>query len=222
MEIIRLSRRVSSCLKPVLTTLFCIWFALTSTLTSIVHAQSAGSDFEAPIIEHEEISSGVLGDVESFVATVVDNEELDSVSLFYRYAGDADFIEISMQPLAESSYYTATVDTSLRDGSDTAIEYYIRAEDASGNLVLKGFAFEPLVRSLIDDSPATSPTVVTEQPAPPTEPAPRKKVNWLYVGLGILLVGGIAAGAGGGGGGSDPVDPTCSPNCSVTLTLATP
>ncbi|MFK7993364.1 MAG: hypothetical protein AB8B87_04445 [Granulosicoccus sp.] len=213
--------------KKAFTSFFCAWFALTSSLGTIAHAQSSESDFEAPIIEHEEIKSGNLGDVEVFAATVVDNEDLKSVSLFYRYSGENEFTEIVMQPLVQSAYYSAKVDTTPRVGEDdTAIEYYIRAEDASGNVVLKGLSFDPLVRTLRNPEPATPATDASIAQTPSIEePSPRKKINWLYVGVGILLVGGIAAAAGGGGddggGNGENPDPDCNP-CTVTLTLATP
>lgn len=208
--------------KQTATVLFSLWFACINTVVTVANAQVANSDFEAPIIEHEEINTGVLGDIESFVATVVDNEELKSVSLFYRYTGQSDFTEISMKPLAASSYYTATVDTSKSDGDETAIEYYIRAEDTSGNLVLKGFAFEPLVRSLASPSPFSASTETTT--TQPTNSAPKKKINWLYVALGVLVLGGIAGAAGGGSDDDDdgPVAGECNPNCQVTLTISPP
>ena len=213
--------------RRVFTTVFSIWFACVSMFGGIANAQSDGSDFEAPIIEHEPLGSGVSGNIEPFEATVVDNEELRSVSLFYRFAGQTAFEEIEMKPLASSSSYIASIDTSLAEETATAIEYYIRAEDAAGNLVLKGFAFEPLVRRL---NPAGQAAVVTAEPVQTqtgrtvTE-EPRRRVNWLYVALGALIVGGIAAGAGGGSdddGGNPGPGGNCQPDCQVTLTIATP
>ncbi|MFK7858403.1 MAG: hypothetical protein AB8B64_06275 [Granulosicoccus sp.] len=206
------------------TCLFCAWFTLASTFGTVASAQSTEFDFEAPIIEHEEITTGILGDVAEFVATVVDNAEVESVSLFYRYAGEDDFIEVIMQPLLQSSSYTTTINTAARSGEDTAIEYYIRAEDTSKNMVLKGLSFNPLVRTLINPNLAN---ITADQAPTPEQSAPVKKINWLYVGLGALLVGGIAAAAGGGGSDgnnviSDPgAQPGCDP-CTITLTLSPP
>lgn len=213
---------MSVTIKKAFTSIFCVWFACVSTLGTIASAQTSPSDFEAPIIEHEENVSGDLGDVEVFAATVVDNEQLDSVSLLYRYSGDTDYIEIIMQPLVQSSYYSAKIDTSARTGQDTAIEYYIRAEDKAGNVVLKGLSFDPLVRTLVNPTVNVPNVTTSVESTSPVEVSPRRNINWLYVGLGVLLVGGLAAAAGGGGGDDDGGDPPCDLNCNVTLTLARP
>lgn len=221
-EVVGLSPRFRRCLCAWLA----IWFAIVSVLGNPVLAQTGGSDFEAPVIEHEEVPTGTWGDTESFVATVVDNDVLKRVSLFYRYAGETEFREVEMTPLASSSYFTASVDTQLSTEPQSAIEYYIRAEDLSGNLVVKGFTFEPLVRTLVNPNPVAS-EAVSAQNSGSIEPEPRKGINWLYVGLGVLLLGGIAAGAGGGGGSDDDGGPGespagCGSDCQVTLTIGTP
>lgn len=210
-------------LRRALTLLFCAWFACSTTYSNIALAQNTGSDFEAPIIEHEDVGNGLLGDIETFVASVVDNEAVENVSLFYRLKGDTKFTELPMSPLnASSYYYSAKIDTANLADEKTAIEYYIRAEDSAGNLVLKGFAFEPLVRTLLPAvPPGSSIDANVTQDSTPTV-APKSKINWVYVALGALVLGGIAAGASGGG--SDDVAPAgdCSPNCLVTLTISPP
>lgn len=203
-------------------------FAITVVFSNGAFAQSGERDFEAPIIEHEQIDGGTSGDVETFVATVVDNEELQSVSLFYRYSGESEYVELVMQPVASSSYYSAKVDTSEASEAAEAIEYYIRAEDVSGNLVLKGFVFEPLVRSLIMPTvmapeDQVSANAVEPAPAPAPVAKPARKINWLYVALGALVIGGVAAGASGGSDGDGGAPPSnCDPSCSVNLTINTP
>ncbi|MFK8080974.1 MAG: hypothetical protein AB8B97_11870 [Granulosicoccus sp.] len=221
---------MNASIKKLFSCLLCIWFSISSTLGSVANAQALDTDFEAPIIEHEEVVSGTLGDVEVFIATVVDNGEVDSVSLFYRYAGDEEFIEIAMQELVQSSSYSAKIDTASRTADDEAIEYYIRAEDGAGNVVLKGLSFDPLVRTLINPDASSATATIAGESTPAAESvAPKKKINWLYVGLGALLVGGIAASAGGGGGsdgdgagGIDTPQPGCDPSCTITLTLNPP
>lgn len=207
------------------TGMFTLWFALATVMGNFVYAQSANADFKAPIIEHETLGNGVWGNSEPFEATVVDDQELKSVSLFYRYAGELAFTELVMQPLVSSSSYTASVDTSLSEEPVSAIEYYIRAEDMAGNLVLKGFAFEPLVRELASPDLASTDTqnIAAPESINSGELQTKKGINWLYVALGALVLGGIAAGAGGGGsdsGGDPNVD--CGTNCQVTLSIDTP
>lgn len=213
--------------KKVLISFLSVCFTVTVVLGNGAYAQSEERDFEAPIIEHEEIVGGVPGDIESFVATVVDNEELKSVRLFYRYAGESEFAVLDMRPVASSAYYSATVDTSDANPDTSSIEYYIRAEDVSGNLVLKGFVFEPLIRSFtmpIAVAPATA-ELTTSPVSSTTDVTPGKKINWLYVALGVLVVGGIAAGASGGsddGGGGSTGTGVCEPSCLVNLTIGAP
>jgi len=211
----------------VFTVWFAGWFAILSATSHPVIAQSATADFESPVIDHQLIESSTWGDAQVFEASVVDNNRVARVRLFYRFAGELEYTEVEMQQLASSSSYTATVETGDIDPPKKAIEYFIRAEDDSENLVLQGFAFEPLVRTLVvdtslDDAP-TTPTFSLETTETATPEPEKKGVNWLYVALGVLVVGGIAAGAGGGD--DDDVvlsDGECEPSCTVTLNIPTP
>ena len=214
------SRARARCrLRQASTLALCVWFALANTVFPVVRAQSGGDDFQAPVIEHEPEPGGLVGEIESFVANVVDNDRLDSVTLFHRYAGEAEFEEESMRSTSTSSFYSARIDTT---GTESlVIEYYIRAEDASGNIALSGFAFEPLQRTLLPVQGAES------AGAPDVTIEPARKVNWLYVGLGVLVLGGVAASLSGGGGddnGGSASQPGagCNPDCEVTLTVLVP
>lgn len=196
------------------------WFAIVSVtaavLPSAALAQQLGfPDFESPIIEHEERRGGPVGGVEVFGATVVDNDELARVSLRYRFTGETEYAELVMREIASSSFYTGRVDTTNVPASNVAIEYYIQAEDISGNLVLKGFAFQPLTRAFqIPQTVATPAVVKSVVPAP----AASQGINWLYFGLGVLVIGGIAAASRGGQSNSDD----CVGGCDVVLTFPTP
>ncbi|NND89483.1 MAG: hypothetical protein HKN42_01365 [Granulosicoccus sp.] len=207
--------------KRLFTTLFTAWFASSSVFGNLALAQSGTTDFQAPIIEHEPLETGVLGNIEPFEATVVDNVDLQSVTLFYRYNGETAFTELEMKPLASSSSFIASVDTSLANPGSTALEYYIRAEDFSGNVVLKGFSFQPLIRTLASADAATSLPAEPVAETAATDSPSRKGINWLYVALGVLVIGGIAAGAGGSDGDAPPPQ-GCQPDCQVTLTIGVP
>jgi len=167
---------------------------LTSIGPRSLLAQDSETDFEAPIIEHEEVTSGKLGEVQTFSASVVDNQELVSVLLFHRFDDTEDFQQIQMEPLAESSFFAARVLTA--DVDATRIEYYFKAEDAAGNISLKGFTFDPLVRTLDAPPGQTNDQTAEVEQVPATtettEPT-RGKSKWLYYVLGALAVGGIAA-----------------------------
>ncbi len=217
-----------------------IWFAVWCVIAAIVPAQAFAQssaqhllkvqnngfdettlpDFESPIIEHIEREGGPLGSLEIFGATVVDNDDIESVTLYYRFSGEKEFAQRSMREIATSSFYSVNVPTSNVPLGTDSIEYYLQAEDLSGNLVLKGFAFQPLVRffepvkTIVDTTPVIEPIA---------EPVESKGVNWLYVGLGVLAVGAIAAAAsGGGGGGSSGSSDDCVGGCDVTVTFPRP
>lgn len=192
-------------------TLLAACIVLNQVLAGIANAQFDGLDFESPIIDHEQSAGGLPGEVEIFDASVVDNDELASVRLFYRFEGETEFVRVSMRQVATSSNYTARVDTSSMPDGASGIEYYIRAEDAAGNLVLKGFAFQPLFRKFGIET-------INTAVEPEKQPG---KVNWVYVALGVLVVGGIAAAAQGGGSGPGP-QPECDLACTVDVTVNPP
>ena len=208
-----------------------MWFLMTSVFatalpTALWAQDSDATDFEAPIIEHSILQAGIIGGVEVFGATVVDNEEIEKVSLFYRFSGETEFAELNMREIASSSFYSVKVDTANVPADTSAIEYYIQAEDTSGNIVLKGFAFQPLIRSFEIAEPALIATPRPEPDPAPVAVAQSRKINWLYVALSVLVVGGVAASLGGdsGGSGSDPMNPQddCVGGCTVTVTFEDP
>lgn len=209
---------------------FALWLALWFTITSISSAitptfafaqQTPSVDFESPIIEHVAQDGGPVGGVEVFGATVVDNDAIDRVVVFYRFSGETEFAEVTMREVAQSSFYSAKVDTANVPLDTEAIEYYIQAEDASGNIVLKGFAFQPLTRAFEAVSPVVPEVEVVSAEPEFTDPPVSSSVNWWYVGLGVLVLGGIAASAGGGGSSSSTGD-DCDGGCTVTLTFDRP
>lgn len=217
-----------------------VWFAVWCVFAAIVPAQAYAEsssqhlirvqnsgfdettlpDFESPIIEHIEREGGPLGSLEVFGATVVDNDEIESVTLYYRFSGENEFAQLPMREIATSSFFSVSVPTSNVPSGTDSIEYYLQAEDSSGNLVLKGFAFQPLVRFFEPAKTIVDTTPVIEEVVEPHE---SKGVNWLYIGLGVLAVGAIAAAAGGGGGGSGGgSSEECVGGCDVTVTFPRP
>lgn len=205
-----------------------LWLLITSvfaaTLPSAVWAQpSSFADFESPIIEHSTLEGGIIGGVEVFGATVVDNEEIEKVSLFYRFSGEIEFAELTMREIASSSFYSVKVDTANVPVNTSAIEYYLQAQDTSGNIVLKGFAFQPLIRTfkIAESAKVLAPV---SKPAKAPVIVESKKINWLYVALGVLVVGGVAAALDSDSGGSSSTNPEddCEGGCNVILTFGTP
>jgi len=116
---------------------------LVSNIPSVMaQALDSSVDFEAPVIDHEPPGNGVHGEIQVFTATVADNVALSSVSLFYRFENDENYQLAEMEQLAQAAFYTASIPT--KEIQANQIEYYFKAEDAAGNIVLKGQPFEPL------------------------------------------------------------------------------
>jgi len=179
---------------------------------SVAQAQTLSDDidFDPPVIDHESLVTGVSGELQVFSAVIVDDRGLERVTLYYRAETGQDYQQVPMQQLSATDNYTASVD-SVDD--QKKIEYYIEALDTGGNRVLKGFPFFPLVRAL--EAPVTPP--VAEPVATPTPAA--KSNSTLYLVLGVIAAGVIAAlasdsGGGGGAGGGGEV-----PGNTVPLTI---
>ena len=184
----------------------------------IARAQSVNVDFEVPEISTEQTSGGVQGQRQVVEAIATDNRAIKEVQLFYRFRGDSEYTEVLMQQRGTSSVYFSEIPTVGINA--TELQYYLRAEDTSGNSVLRGFSFAPLVWSLVSDpsdSPETVPETETEtQPVTPSG----KTSTVLYYVLGVLAVGAVAAIAARGGGSSTSTpENECGVNgCLITIT----
>lgn len=204
---------------------FACWFALSQVILgmSSANAQSGLIDVEPPLIEHDVISAVEADIRQSFFATVVDDNELDSVSLYYRFDKDPAYSSVLMKRVSYSSTYIVHVPTD--PASDRNIEYYIQARDKAGNRTVRGFAFNPLLREINYGaaSPITTPAPIS---ADSTEPSTGKKRTVLYVVLGVLAAGlvvGLANKSDSGGNGviqsNDPCD---NGLCTVTINIGQP
>ena len=209
-----------------------------------VAAQSGTDvDLEPPLIEHEVLAESAAASRQSFVAQVVDDRELASVKLFWRYAGETRFGPVPMTQVSSSSTWIAQVPTAPDELR--AIEYWIEARDAGGNRTVRGFAFSPLVRTVV---PRTGGTVAggpgtaagpgrpreSRRGVPvsgtgngsPAESPDRRTGLWVVLGaLGLALVVGLASssgGGGGGGGGPDPDGGCGADGCTLTITFDPP
>jgi hypothetical protein len=191
-----------------------IWGANSSSLQ---YAQFQGSssttvDVDPPLIEHEVVSQ-VESDIrQTFVATVVDDGELNSVIFFYRFAGETNFTRYVMAPLSASSTFIAQIPTDPK--IVTAIEYYIQARDLSGNRTVRGYTFNPLIREIVLPQ---KPTVISPQVVVGAEVGEKTQTTGLtkalYVVGGVLLLGLIAGAASSSGGG--PVQPGIGEPCGA-------
>ena len=176
-------------------------------------------DVEPPLIEHDVIDEAEADIRQTFVATVVDDEDLDSVLFFYRYAGETSFSRYAMMQVSYSSTYIAQIPTD--PDSYTPIEYYIQARDTSGNRTVRGYAFSPLVRNIVSASAVADQkeTIVGTADGAP-EPVTRQLPKAVYIVGGVLLLGLIASAASSSSGGTGT---ECGTNgCRLSLTVNPP
>ena len=193
--------------------------------SSTTYPRISTVDVDPPLIEHDVTAQAEAGIRQTFVATVVDDGELDNVTFYYRFAGETNFSRFLMTPLSSSSTYIAQVPTDPKLYS--AIEYYIQARDVSGNRTVRGYTFSPLVREILKPQSPVSPAVKTAEQSPTAvEESSSGIPKFVYILGGVLLLGLIAGGASGGGssGGGDIVDgETCGADgCRLTITVNRP
>ncbi len=199
---------------------FACWFAVAQVMLgmSAAYAQGGVIDVEPPLIEHEIVSAVEAGIRQSFFATVVDDNELDSVSLFYRFAKDPTYSNVLMKRVSYSSTYIAHVPTDAT--SDRNIEYYIQARDKAGNRTVRGYAFNPLVREItVKEAAATPPLVV------PVKEEPKRNIvrTAAYVTVGIVVLGLVANSLASSSGGGGSTTPACADGaCPVTIIVGQP
>ena len=181
-----------------------VLLGLLLVLPVAVHAQSQTTaiDATAPVVQHEAVADEVsAGTPLTISATVTDNVAVDSVTLFYRSRGEAEYQRLAMERLGSTDIFVATLDTDAV--RQPALEYYIEAADAANNLLLVGYALSPLSVDVTGATLAATPaTQATPVIAPETE---ARTSGWLWVLMGLGAAALLAGSSGGGGGGSGDV-----------------
>lgn len=189
-----------------------VMFLIQSLLfTPLIQAEQLAlpaADLIAPEVEHVPVTGPLAtGALHPVKATVTDNVGIESVSLFYRRAGDAQYQRKAMlRETADSHLYTVTLGNN--ELTAPGIEYYIQATDLAGNSVLYGYAFEPIKLSVTGGAGETADTTA-EAVNQGEAGKPKSNYTWLWIALGVLAVGALAASAGGGddGGGAPSSGP---------------
>jgi len=180
-------------------------------------------DLIAPQIDHEPLKDSIkAGTSQQIKATITDNVGIQTVTLFYRTLGTEEYKRVQMNQLANTDDYVAML--GVKETLGPGIEYYIQAIDLAGNALLYGYSFSPLTIGIIPNEPTPSvaqaqTSISTNQPAVKEEQLGKKKTNkWLWIGLGVLAVGAIAAVAGGGSddGGNTIGPPTKKGTVNLT------
>lgn len=184
-------------------------------------------DITPPKISHTPSSEPTAAGKPAIITAEVKDSEsgIKEVSLFFRTKGSNKYNRVKMESADASGIYVAEIPQRYVAGP--GVEYYIEASDASGNKILRGVNFSPMVIAV--DGAGTSggeaaAADASDIPRLPTESKPVDTAaafdkgkeesdsnNWLYwaggvVATGLVLSlasGGDSGGGGGGDGGGD-------------------
>lgn len=205
---------MDSNMKRAISTLISLTFFF-QTMSPAVHAQMANQqvpDIEPPAITFELGDEQIPDGLKTLSVTVTDNRGVAAVTLFYRDGGDIAYTEKAM---LESSPNVYSADVTLDAVISDRLEFYIRAEDVSGNSVFEGQKFAPLAYTVVADMPVAQGTRSASTPsAEDEEEEGMSTLTMILIGLGVLA---LAGGGGGGGGGS-----TAPTTGSITITTDIP
>jgi hypothetical protein len=167
----------------------------------------------APVIQYEPPTrSAPTGQPLTIDATITDNAEVLEAILFYRSLGASEYASVPMDALGQHRYRAIIPSAEV---AEPGVEYYIQASDRAGNMVMRGFAFSPLLVTVapvlpgqeMEQAGGTPEIVPTESPterlAMKTDAGakPWYKKWWVWAVAGGVVVAAAAAGGGGGGGG---------------------
>ena len=155
----------------------------------LLSLQLPAADFSAPLITLP-IAHPIEKGASSYriSAEVSDETGLVSVDVHYRYLGDeTEFKTLALTPSRGDSIYATSIkiDTSLQRG----IEYYIEARDSANNISEEPFP--------------DTPRQIHFPNAQHTQKSNKKK--YLWIALGALAVGAVAANASEGSKKDDSV-----------------
>jgi len=182
-------------------------FILTN-VSGIAHADQLAlpaADVTAPTMEQKNLVTKITaGKDHQIVVTATDNVAVKNVILFYRNTGEKIYQTRVMHNVPDTDDYGVTLSASEIQGD--GLEYYIQATDPAGNTLLLGYAFSPIAVLVehpnLKEQVASSSAMdsMTPEKAPEKKYESDKSNKWLWIGLGVLAVGALAASSGGGGG----------------------
>ncbi|MGI9302758.1 MAG: hypothetical protein ACR2RB_08640 [Gammaproteobacteria bacterium] len=182
---------------------FAVVLSLSLAYLPLLHAQQSATDHAAPVIRHTPSATPLAaGRPAVFAAAVTDDQGVKSVILHYRKKGAQQYRRETMMPSAGTSLYKTTLPYEAIQAP--GVEYYIEAADLSGNVLLRGSSFTPLlatVTQLAPTTPVAAKKAVTAQAK--KKPGGMGTLKWVLAALGVGAVAAIAVAAGGGGGGGD-------------------
>ena len=156
-------------------------FLLSGTLLCLLLTLCARAEAETlhTALGDEPVETGVLGEPQLIEADVGAGTDVTNITLFHRFGGEREYRSTDMQRNGTSGLYAASVPTAGVQAD--RLEFYIVAEDASGDALLQGNSFEPLVRELL----SAEADLAQRDVPPPDDPDPvfgRSKYLWYTLG----------------------------------------
>lgn len=188
---------------------------LSLTMFGVLPASAQTLDTEPPRLGIDELEESDRSASQEFIVTATDNQGIGSVVLFYRLDPDAEFLNENMQRSGESDRFSFTLPAEEIAPSNSVIQYYIEATDEAGNRMLQGFSFDPLERSLLDQSELAAGTVTEEAESSSFLGSLSTGQKVVIAVAGIIVIGALAS---AGGGGSDSDSSSSGPMVPVTIT----
>lgn len=164
-------------------------------------------DLIAPEISQDKyVNTVAQGEDHQITVTVTDNVAVKQVTLYYRTIGTEEYQRMAMANISNTDEYQAAITSDQIKAP--GVEYYVQAMDNAGNTLLHGYSFSPLsVKTVPAD------TAVAASSNDTTISTEKSSNKWLWIGLGVLAVGLVAA-SGGGGDDSPPSTATLNVNAS--------
>jgi hypothetical protein len=154
-------------------------------------------DIEPPVINFDVGKSEISEGIKTFSVEVVDNKGVASVTLYYKNANDIGYIP---KPMLKTGTNTYTTEVAVDPVISKKLEFYIRAEDVSGNSVFEGQKFSPYAYEVVPKDEKTASVIAAPEP----EDEGMSTITMILIGVGVLAL----AGGGGGGGGGEPAAQT--------------
>jgi len=191
----------------------CSSMAFASMLNAAQLSLPSG-DLVAPKITQEKyIDTVQKNQNHKITVTVKDNVGVKQVIVFYRVIGTEVYTSQTMQNIKGSDNYVATIkSTKIKP---PGIEYYVQAMDHAGNTLLHGYSFSPLSVKTV----AGGTTIVASSAKPVKTDDDDEGFfsnKWVWIGLGVIVLGAAAAGGGSSGGGGG------EPTATLTINTAEP
>ncbi len=154
-------------------------------------------DLEPPEINFEFGRDTISDGLNTIEAEITDNIGVNKVTLYYKGKSDVSYTAKTMLLTGPDTY---SIDIIVDSVISSSLEFYIRADDVSGNSVFEGQKFSPFAYSIVP-STVTDNVVTTVTEPPEDEEEGMSTFTMILIGLGLAA---LAGGGGSSGGDSGP------------------